>query len=385
MPNPRFCRNPACPYCFNPPAKWYVRAGTYLTAAHGVVQRFQCKRCGTGLGAQTESMHYYAKRRVDLPEIFSRIRGGSSLRDIGRELGLSRTAVANASLRLGRQAMSSHIDLMCSLECSGSLSFDGLVSAVTSKDYPSQITTLGDSKHELLLAMTHCVTERGGTRTKAQQKRIERRRKVWSPQRGGLTGSISLLVSELTRFAGPKALCIDTDEHPIYAKVIDSDAALRWYRENRLLEVRRTPGVAPRTTANPLFLMNYLDRMIRHRVKEHTRETIAGGRNSTFQMHRMWIFAWDHNTRQPMRVEGGDTRSRAVMAGAPAHLTAKLDREFYTRRHSLRGLPVPESIRRVWSAELDSPPVRWSEPQKNWGPRVTKFAMQDLRYGSYAS
>ena len=385
MPNPRFCRNSACPYCFNPPAKWYVRAGTYLTAAHGVVQRFQCKRCRTGLGAQTESMHYYAKRRVDLPEIFSRIRGGSSLRDIGRELGLSRTAVVNASIRLARQAMSSHIDLMCSLECSGSLSFDGLISAVTSRDYPSQITTLGDSKHELLLAMTHCVTERGGKRTKAQQKRIERRRKIWSPQKGGLTESISLLVRELTRFAGPKPLCIDTDEHPIYAKVIESDAALRWYRGNRMLEVRQTPGSAPRTTANPLFLMNYLDRMIRHRVKEHTRETIAAGRNSTFQMHRMWIFAWDHNTRQPMRVEGSDARSRAVIAGAPAHLLAKLGREFFSRRYSLRGLPVPESIARVWRAELDSPPVRWSTPQTGRGPRVTKFARLDLAYGSSAS
>jgi transposase-like protein len=343
MPNPRDCRNPHCPYCFNPPPKWYVRAGTYFTAAHGVVQRFQCRRCGKSLSAQTESMHYYAKRRVDLAEIFSRIRGGSSLRDIGRELGLSRTAIANAALRLGRQAMSSHIDLMCSLKFSGSLSFDGLISAVTSRDYPSQITTLGDSTHELLLAMTHCVTERGGTRTKAQQKRIERRRQVWSPQKGGLTESISLLVRELTRFAGSRALRIDTDEHPIYPTVIDSDAALGWYRKNAMLEVRRTSGAAPRTTSNPLFLMNHLDRMIRHRVKEHTRETIAGGRNSTFQMHRMWIFAWDHNTRQPMRVEGSDARSRAVMAGAPPHLLAKLEREFYTRRHSLRGMRVPES------------------------------------------
>ncbi|MFW6312667.1 MAG: hypothetical protein ACOC2N_02145 [Spirochaetota bacterium] len=263
--------------------------------------------------------------------------------------------------------------------------FDGLISSVTSRDYPSQITTLGDSDHELLLAMTHCVTERGGTRTKAQQKRIERRRATWSPQQGGLTESISLLVSELTRFAGPRALRIDIDEHPIYPKVIDSDTALGWYRKNAMLEVRRTSGAAPRTTSNPLFLMNYLDRMVRHRVKEQTKETIAGGRNSTFQMHRMWIFAWDHNTRQPMRVEGTDARSRAVMAGAPPHLLARLDREFFTRRHSLRGMPVPESIRRVWRAELDSPPVRWNKPQKRGGPMVTQYAKLDLRYGLSAS
>ena len=358
-----------------------MRAGTYATVAHGVVQRFQCKKCGKGLGAQTESMHYYAKRRLDLAEILSRLRGGSSLRDIGRELGHSRTAIANAALRLGRQAMSAHVDLMCHLSFSGSVCFDGLISSVTSQDYPSQITTLGDSELELLLAMTHRVTERGGARTKAQQKRIEQKRSVWCPENGGLTESISLLVDELPRFSGPNILRIDTDEHPIYPKVIAADMALGWYRKHGMLEVRRTAGTAPRTRSNPLFLMNYLDRMIRHRVKEHTRETIAGGRNSTFQMHRMWIFAWDHNTRQPMRVEGRDTRSRAVIAGAPARRLARLEREFYTRRHSLREMPVPESITRVWLARLDSPPVRWSEPQKGFGPRVAKYAKLDLSYG----
>ena len=326
-------------------------------------------------------MHYYAKRRLDLAKILSRLRGGSSLRDIGRELGCSRTAIANATLRLGRQAMVAHIDLMCSLQFSGSVCFDGLISSVTSRDYPSQITTLGDSKLELLLAMTHCVTERGGTRTKAQQKRIDRKRSIWSPQLGGLTESISLLVRELSRFAGPTRLLIDTDEHPIYRTAIEADTGLRWYQQHRLLRVRRTPGSAARTTDNPLFLMNYLDRMIRHRVKEHTRESIAFGRNSTFQMHRMWIFAWDHNTRQPMRVEGTEARSRAEFAGAPSKSLGRLRSEFYTRRHSLRRLPVPESIRRVWTAELDSPPVRWSEPLERRGPAITQFALVDLSYG----
>ncbi|MFW5849130.1 MAG: hypothetical protein ACOCXN_05095, partial [Spirochaetota bacterium] len=64
-------------------------------------QRFVCKHCGKGMGMQTESMHYYAKRRLDLADILSRVHGGSSLRDIGRELGCSRMAIANAVVRLG--------------------------------------------------------------------------------------------------------------------------------------------------------------------------------------------------------------------------------------------------------------------------------------------
>jgi hypothetical protein len=330
------------------------------------------------MSEQTESMHYFAKRRLDLGAIFSRLRGGSSLRDIGRELGCSRTAVANAVVRLGRQAMASHVDLVCGLELPARFVFDGLVSAVTSRDYPSQIQTLVDSSAELLLAMTHYVGERGGRWTPAQRRRIQRKRTVWTPERGALTESIQLLVNELPRFAGANPITIDTDCHPLYRTVIDNDCAMQWYRNHRRLEVRRTPGTAPRTSANPLFPVNYVDRMIRHRVKEHTRETIAVGRNATMQMHRMWIFAWDHNVRQPHRVAETAAQSRALKAGVSAPHLRRLQRQFTTRRRMLRGIRIPESIRRVWLSQLPTPPVRWRVGQRSSGPVPQQYAQLDL-------
>jgi hypothetical protein len=302
------------------------------------------------------------------------------MRDIGRELGHSRMAIANAALRLGRQAMAASIIMMRGIRFSGHLCFDGLVSAVASRDYPSQITTLGDSVHELVLAITHCVTERGGTRTRTQRERIEARRTIWRPPEGALTDSIRLLVNELSRFARNHRLTIDTDEHPIYKTVVDEDLALSWFRLAERLEVRTTPGSAPRTTMNPLFLVNYVDRMIRHRMKEHTRETVALAQNATMQMHRMWIFAWDHNTRQPIRVNGQDSRSRAEVAGLKPTILARLHREFYTRRISLRRLPVPESMRLAWCNELSTPPVRWAHEQKRFGPEIAEYALRDLAF-----
>ena len=97
MIQPHFCRNQGCRYSQQRVRHWCVRDGHYTTIAHGRVQRYRCRQCGCRCSAQSESMHYYAKRRVDLKEIGSRLRGGSSMRDIGRELGCSRTAVANAS------------------------------------------------------------------------------------------------------------------------------------------------------------------------------------------------------------------------------------------------------------------------------------------------
>lgn len=164
MPRPRHCHNRSCPYALNPPANWCSRAGTYHTLAHGSVQRYRCKSCHATWSSQTESMHYFAKRRLALPQILSRIRGGSSARDIARELGCSRTAIANAIVRLGRQAMATHLVLLSHLTPRSSVVFDGLISAVTGRDYPSQITTLVDGSSEMLLAMTHHVGERGGRR-----------------------------------------------------------------------------------------------------------------------------------------------------------------------------------------------------------------------------
>ena len=380
MPRPRFCRNPSCRYAHAPPPKWLARAGTYSTRAHGTVQRYVCRRCGKGMGGQTESMHYYAKRRLDLDEIFSRVRGGSSLRDIGRELGCSRTAVANAVVRLGRQAMASHVDLLSSLELPGEFVFDGLVSAVTSRDYPSQIQTLVSRSVELLLAMTHYVGERGGTRTEAQRQRIEEKRMSWRAKRGALTESIRLLVSELSRFAGRQKIKIDTDENRLYTSVIATDLAMRWHREHRRLTVKRTPSTMPRTTSNPLFPVNYVDRMIRHRMKEHTRESIALGQNSTMQMLRMWIFAWDHNVRQPYRVNDLSCSCRAIEAGASRAVVDGLTREFMSRRRSVRRLRVPESMRQVWLAQLASPPAHWCKGQQSVGPRLRKYAILDLAF-----
>ena len=381
MPRPRFCRNPACPYALKPPPGWLARAGTYSTIAHGEVQRYQCRNCGKGMGDQTESMHYYAKRRLKLAEILSRLRGGSSLRDIGRELGCSRTAVGNAVLRLGRQAMACHVDLVSGLDLPAEFVFDGLVSAVTSHDYPSQIQTLVDRSVELVLAMTHYVGERGGTRTPRQQKRIDKKRAVWRPTPGSLTESIQLLVNELPRFAGHHRITVDIDENPLYPSVIEGDIAMRWHREAGRLEVNRTPSTSPRTTGNPLFPVNYVDRIIRHRMKEHTRESIAVGRNSTMQMMRMWIFAWDHNVRQPYRVADPGSRCRAITAGVGERHLGRLRREFYSRRRSVRTLKIPESMRRVWVSELATPPVRWRKGQERSGPPVRRYAKADLALG----
>jgi hypothetical protein len=274
--------------------------------------------------------------------------------------------------------MGAQVNLVCGLAGSGKLSFDGLLSVLSSTDYPAQITTLADTESELILAMTHCVSERGGARTDTQRARIEAKRKLWRPSPGALKRSIGLLVNELAGFAPPRPVLIDTDCHPIYRAAIATEPRLRWFRSTGQLEHRQTPGSAPRTAANPLSVLNHIDRMIRHRMKEHTRESIAFGREATFQMHRMWIFAHDYNTRQPLRVAAPERGTRALAAGIRKRVITRMNRHFFSRRISVRGLPVPRSIRQVWRAQLDSPPVRWRVGQRRFGPVIPAYALRDL-------
>ena len=381
MARPTHCTNRHCSHYVCGTRGWITRDGFYHSRCSGAVQRYRCSGCGRRLSEQTESIHYFAKRRLNLLRIFTRVRGGSSLRDIARSEGCSPDAIAHAVLRLARQAMGAQMRLLIGARGCTRLVFDGLLSCCTSLDYPVQLHTLVDGSSELVLAMTHAVTHRSGRRTAAQRRRVAEKQRVFAPPPGALTESISLLVHELSRFTAASPLVIDTDYHPLYPAVLSVDPGIVHFSRSRLVSHRRTRSTVHRDTENPLFPVNLVDRLLRHRMKEHTRESFAIARNTTMQMHRAWIFAYDHNYCQPHRVACGSSVSRAVRCGIEAPAVVALQRRFFTTRIDLSGVMVSESIRRVWCAELVTPPVRWKVGQSGVGPRIPDFALADLDRG----
>ena len=71
------------------------------------------------------------------------------------------------------------------------------------------------------------------------------------------------------------------------------------------------------------------------------------------QMHRMWIFAWDHNVRQSYRVLDLECSCRAIEAG-------------------------------MSERQPDGPPVRWRKGQKHRGPVIAGYAKLDLSFSGAA-
>lgn len=381
MPNPSYCPNPDCEYHTEPPRNWTVRYGSYSTRAHGRVQRFRCRACGRTVSTQTESVHYYAKRRVPLRAIWTSLVGGASMREVARRYRISPVTMQNAVLRLGRQAMAAHVNLLGEVPGRKNVIFDGLRSFVTSQDHPCDLTTVVDRTGEVILTMTHTVTGRGGKKTPKQQVRIAEKSVVWKPKPGTMTNDISLLVGEIWDYLRPTAhlpAVIDTDEHRLYRSVLARDPVMQHYRLLPVIRHIRTPSTAPRTYDNRLFPVNYVDRLLRHRLKEHTRETIAFGRHSTMQMHRAWIFAYDHNCRREYRVKKPEFGVHAEQGTIASGQARRYNRSFFVRRIRVEAELLPKTISRVWLNQLPTPPVRWRAGQQGTSIRIPQYARRDL-------
>jgi transposase-like protein len=381
MPIPTHCSNPNCRHFENPPARWRVRFGSYETLAHGTVQRYRCTACGKTFGDQTESMHYYAKRRLPLKSVSTTLTGGSSMREVATRYRISPVTVQNAVLRLGRQAMISHLHLLDTMPPHCNVAFDGLRSFVTSQDYPCDITTVVSKAGEMILTMTHSITRRGGTMTAKQARRCRKKYAVWSPPTGAVKRAISLVCREIldyARYTFSDPITINTDEHPVYRSVLKNNRCFRHLRKAKKMKHFRTPGNAPRTVNNRLFPVNYVDRLLRHREKEHTRETIAFGRHGTVQMHRAWIFGWNHNCVRPWREKKVTSGSHAECAGVSPQQIQRLSASFYNRRQRVTHQAVPDSIREAFLAQIATPPVRWKKGQKGTTVRVPQYAVRDL-------
>ena len=383
---PSYCPNPACINHHNPKGKWLSHFGFYHTRAHGIVQRFVCRTCKKTMSAQTESVHYFAKRRLPLRAVAATLTG-CSLREVARRYRVTPAAIRNGVFRLGRQAMAAQAHLLSVLHDRDRVVYDGLRSFITSQDYPCDITTAIDGASETILTMVHSIMRRQGRMSEKQKARIALKYALWEPESGSMTRDICLLTQEIWSYLDVRRsryALIDTDRHFLYHNVMKANPVARHLTRVALLAHRRTSAKLPRTLDNPLFPANYVDLMLRHREKEHTRETIAFGRHAVVQMHRAWVFAWDHNAMRERRVRHPEWGVRSQWVVKDHRVIGRMNRQFYTRRIRLAGVAIPYSMRKVWEGKIVSPPVRWKEGslEAPWSMvRIPAFALRDLAQG----
>jgi hypothetical protein len=290
--------------------------------------------------------------------------------------------VHNAVIRLGRQAIAAQALLLQQMNAVQAVVIDGLRSFVSSQDYPCDLTMSIESAGETILAIEHAIMHRGGRMREYQRRRMQRKMKRWQPQRGHYRQTIALLVHELWDYLRAadalRPAVLYTDLLGVYASRVANDPACRHFASLQLFEHRRISSRAPRTRENPLFPANYVDLLLRHRMKEHTRQTIAFARNAVSQMHRAWIFAWDHNVMKPHRVRRPDGGPHAAQAVTTQKGATSIGRQTFTHRIDLAGVPVAESLRRVWMQRTQTPPHRWRAGETGTNVHLPAFAIRDL-------
>lgn len=384
MPIPKYCPNPCCPNYVGPPKMWFSPHGSYKTKAFGTVRRYRCNACQKTMSEQTESTHYYAKKPISLSVLSDQITG-RSLHEISRYFNVSDDVIRNNVLRLGRQAMAGQIYGLTDMPKLKNVALDGLRSFITSQDYPCDLTTVVDRPTLAIISIIHFIFRRGGNMTRQQESRSKRKYAIWSPEPGSMREEIAQLAREMMHYLHldkTYPAIIDSDEHFLYFDELRRGLPGLAQLEKKFIHVR-TSAKLRRDRYNRLYPVNYIDRLLRLREQEHTRETIAFGRHPVMQMTRAWIWAWDHNFRREFRVAEPELGVHAAQGLCSQQCIDEMMGEFFTRRLRLRDKLVPESIRKVWMAEIPGPPVRWRKTVIGSARpiRVPKYAIRDILEG----
>ena len=280
---PPFCPNPECHHHHPGNGTWhYVQFGTYTRKKPPyTVQRFRCEHCDRTFSTQTFRATYWLK----CPELLATIQrhavSGCANRQLARVLRVNPATVDNHLARLGRHCLLFHRQMTQDLSPPGDIAFDGLVTFEVSQYFPFEIIAAVDRTTSFVTHFAEAERRRSGKMTRVQKKIRERLEAgVGRADRKAVERAVFEVLS--VTLEGAIAATAWSDEHKTYPLVI---ARLKNIEiDHRTVSSRKT-----RNAQNPLFEINCLDMLLRHCLKDHTRETIAFSKRRQHSIYRMAI------------------------------------------------------------------------------------------------
>ena len=280
---PPCCPNPECPFHHPSTEHWpYVRIGTYTrTKPPYTVQRYRCNHCKRTFSSQTFSTSYWLQRPELLDIIHRHAVAGGANRQLARALRCNPSTVDNHLARLGRHCLLFHRHMTHGMSPPGDIAFDGLVTFEVSQYFPFEIVAAVDRNTSFVNHFAEAERRRSGKMTGAQRKIRERLESVVGRADRKAVARAVFEVLSVTLQGAIKAT-VWSDEHKLYPHVI---ARLK----NVNVEHRTINSQKPRNAQNPLFEVNCLDMLLRHCLKDHTRETIAFSKRRQHSIYRVAI------------------------------------------------------------------------------------------------
>jgi len=280
---PPHCPNPNCLYHKSFTRTWrYKKSGFYTRqlAPHRI-QRFTCRHCGRSFSSQTFATTYWQKRPDLDRQLFTKITGCMSLRQIARDLGVAPETVNRHVARLGRHCLLFHAQRMQTARPARQIVIDGFVTYEWSQYFPFHHHLAVETTTDFLLYTTDSEVRRSGTMTPSQrQRRHQLERRYGRPDPRAVAQDVFALLSVVT--GGQPQVTIDSDDHRSYP------GAIR--RLGCAVEHRVTPSRRPRNRDNPLWAVNLADLLLRHSSANHKRETIAWSKRRQGSVWRLAVF-----------------------------------------------------------------------------------------------
>ena len=252
---------------------------------------------------------------------------------------------------LARQSLAVHAELMREVILREELVADGFQSFWVSQFHPNNFNFLVGADSQYLFAMSQATLRRSGTMTTKQRQKRAVIEAADPTDPTELPREFTRLLETAARlwWACPEEFrVLRTDKHERYPDCLAS-LALPRIRHIRISSKRA------RTTDNPLFAVNYLDREVRKDLAEHHRETLCFARSAAVSTARMWIYMVNHNYYKRYRIAPESWVTHAEVAGVVPEELRRVRRRMLTRRAFLSRTRLDHGQRMVWMGMVPTP------------------------------
>ncbi len=306
-------------------------------------QRFQCRRCGKRFSENYYALGYQLKKPDPAlnAKIFNLSLHGLSNRAIGRLLYISEHCVRLRLLRMARQALCFHAELLRDFRIKEDICMDGLENFAGSQYDPNNVQQALGSRSLFIYDFNLATLNRKGRMSDWQKRRLcEIEGSVGRYNPKAIRIAARELIARLHARRDPcREFVLITDEHFQYRRAIRQDLAELKIRHDTI------SSKACRNFQNILFPVNHADLLIRDRVAAFTRETISFSKTHAAMCQKYALFMIKKNymdpqfTKKHVRRPDAHTHTPAQIVGLTK--TALGFGDIFFRRS------MPEDLRRL--------------------------------------
>jgi len=296
---PPYCPYEDCEAHCRAPFSWR-RRGTYRRKVDGRdVQRFECLHCHRRLSTQTFRVDY----RLRLPRlhflVFQGLVSKTTLRQMARNLGVTRWTVEHRLELLGRHCREFHEDALRIVAASGGLMGTWLLDEQESfethrKLKPLTTPVLIEGRSGYLLHHETAPLPPRRPLTPREQAQLARVEAVEGRRRSGSKKAVQACFDVLAKVVAPiPVVTIHTDKKRTYPGCIRRALGDGVRHE-------QTHSRRPRCTSNPLFRINHTLAMLRDGVSRLVRRNWGASKMAKRHARHLWVWTAYKNYVRPM-------------------------------------------------------------------------------------